>query len=846
MESYLFIAEKPSLMLEVKKCYSKHKQEIMDKIGSIDFIALAGHVCRNSEPNDYEEWSGPWDAIDYPMIPKTWKIEAANDPKKKAILKSIKNTIDDYDGVIVGTDSDVEGYGIYYLTEHFLGIQDKKALRFIEHSLTDKEILQSLLDMTDYHEDTVHKRFVQSYLVRSRADWLYGMNGTRKLSVRQETMLAVGRVKAPTIKLVYDNSMAIENFKVKKYYQVESDYGGFTATLLDKDGKIAKFDDKSSIKSYPLQGTVNDVKTERVYEHAPKLYNLSALQSDAGKKFKYSPAETLEIAQSLYEKHKVISYPRTQCRYASKEKANEFPMMLSHMDVFPNLAQHMGKVTDSVIQAIKNDKSVVNDKEVEKESHDVILPTSVRPDLSNMTQKEQNICKMVFTRLLAQFLPKAEDDKTSLTILHGDGLFSSSGKVVAEQGCRVLYAESKDKTLPKLSKGDTITAKKIEPVEKKTSPPKRLTQATLLDSMMNIANTIEDAELRKSLAESKGIGTPATRAKIITDIIGRGYVEEQKSGLYITGLGKQYICAVEPLEISSPVFAAIMDTEMKKVQRGEANYDEVYGKVLHGLYDMCSQIDNIKSLTRTTSAKCPVCGGEIKIGRFRYECSGCDFKMQKNVCGKEIDEKLLEKLVSGEVSNQYNFKKKDGTAFKAKLKIENNELVFDFSSGISCPKCKEKDVVINKGGAFCACGLRIFRKIAGKELTDSELKELLKNGILKNISGFIGKSGKPFTASVVLKEDGTTEFQFDNNDNLFHCPLCQNESVKINKGGAFCNCGLKIFRNMAGHSFSDKELESLLAKGRTKQIQDFTSKSGKEFSASVILVDGKTQFDFGN
>lgn len=818
----------------------------MDKIGSIDFIALAGHVCRNSEPNDYEEWSGPWDAIDYPMIPKTWKIEAANDPKKKAILKSIKNTIDDYDGVIVGTDSDVEGYGIYYLTEHFLGIQDKKALRFIEHSLTDKEILQSLLDMTDYHEDTVHKRFVQSYLVRSRADWLYGMNGTRKLSVRQETMLAVGRVKAPTIKLVYDNSMAIENFKVKKYYQVESDYGGFTATLLDKDGKIAKFDDKSSIKSYPLQGTVNDVKTERVYEHAPKLYNLSALQSDAGKKFKYSPAETLEIAQSLYEKHKVISYPRTQCRYASKEKANEFPMMLSHMDVFPNLAQHMGKVTDSVIQAIKNDKSVVNDKEVEKESHDAILPTSVRPDLSNMTQKEQNICKMVFTRLLAQFLPKAEDDKTSLTILHGDGLFSSSGKVVAEQGCRVLYAESKDKTLPKLSKGDTITAKKIEPVEKKTSPPKRLTQATLLDSMMNIANTIEDAELRKSLAESKGIGTPATRAKIITDIIGRGYVEEQKSGLYITGLGKQYICAVEPLEISSPVFAAIMDTEMKKVQRGEANYDEVYGKVLHGLYDMCSQIDNIKSLTRTTSAKCPVCGGEIKIGRFRYECSGCDFKMQKNVCGKEIDEKLLEKLVSGEVSNQYNFKKKDGTAFKAKLKIENNELVFDFSSGISCPKCKEKDVVINKGGAFCACGLRIFRKIAGKELTDSELKELLKNGILKNISGFIGKSGKPFTASVVLKEDGTTEFQFDNNDNLFHCPLCQNESVKINKGGAFCNCGLKIFRNMAGHSFSDKELESLLAKGRTKQIQDFTSKSGKEFSASVILVDGKTQFDFGN
>lgn len=925
MKKYLFIAEKPSLMRDVQNCYKKHKDEVMKAVGMIDFIPLSGHICRASDPDSYDEWNGlSWDAVDYPMIPKEWKVELI--PKEKKRCDDIKNAIKNYDGMIVGTDSDVEGYGIYFLLESYLGIQNMPTLRFIEHSLTDDEILEQLLCMTDFHKDPTHIRFTQSYIIRYRTDWLYGMNITRGVSVRLGELITVGRVKGPTIKLVYDNSMAIANFKSKKYYHVEADYGDFKATLIDKDGKIMSYDDKNDIKNYPLKGVVKSVKNEQSTQHAPQLFDLTAAQGEASRKFGYNPDETLEILQSLYEKHKVISYPRTQCRFLSKSKSKEFKMMLSHMDVFDELAPYVKDITDEDIANVQNDNKVVNDAEVQKEAHDALLPTSKRPVLEEMTPNEINICSMVFKRLLAQFLPKAVDSKTEVIIEHGDGDFIAKGKSVVEQGWRKLYSESKDKTIPVLNKDDEIEAKKISPSEKNTTPPKRLTQGTLVEAMENIANLIEDSELKKSLAASKGIGTSATRSKIVKDIIQRNYIEDRKDGLYITDLGKRYIESIINLDIISPVFAAEIDTEIKQIQRGEANYEDVYEKVLDGLRNMCKQVEGIESVAKTTNDRCPICSGKIKIGRFKYECENgdfsvsknvcgkdidtnllskliagesssvmtfkkkdgtkfdaklvikegklcfdtsgpeidckcpkcgsklkatlytyqcddCDFKMQKIVCGKTIDDKLLQKLIDGETSQQFNFKKKDGSSFKARLKLVNNELSFDFSSGIQCPRCKEKEITLNKAGAFCECGLKIFKKVAGKELTDAQIKTILSKGKSEEISGFVGKSGKEFSASIGLKEDGTTEFLFSTPSNE-KCPLCGNDTVKINKGGAFCDCGLKVFRNMFGHSFTDDELKKLLKKGRIDGIDDFVSKAGNQFSASVILKDGKTELEF--
>ena len=547
---YLFIAEKPSLMKSVKECYENHKEEIVRKVGSMDFIALAGHVCANYEPNDYEEWSGNWNDIEYPMIPDSWGLKVINDKRKKEIVDHIEAVARNYDGIVVGTDSDTEGYGIYFNLEHYLGIDDMPALRFIEHSLTDQEILSSLLSMTDYHYDDTHVRFQNSYMIRSYSDWLYGMNATRLMSCKLGQLMTIGRVKAPTIRLVYDNSMAIENFKQRTFHIIEADYGHFKGVLCSPDGKRWESDEKSAAMAcanqISLGGTVSGKQQKDKTTHAPKLYDLTSIQAEAGAKYGYTPSKTLNIIQSLYEKHKVISYPRTQCRYVSTEKAKEFPMMLEKMKVFSELAPY-ADIPLSVMQDILKDKEVVNDAEVAKESHDALLPTQATPNLAVMTQDEINVCLMIYTRLLAQFMPKLKEKKTQLLIQHPvsispdkHAMFAVEGRVIVEPGWSILYSKLSETFLPDLRIGDDVCAESLDVVDKKTSPPKRLTQHSLIGAMKNIASLISDKELKKSLADSQGIGTPATRAKIIEDIIQRGYVKDSK-GLYITDLGRAYM-----------------------------------------------------------------------------------------------------------------------------------------------------------------------------------------------------------------------------------------------------------------------------------------------------------------
>lgn len=846
MKRYLFIAEKKSLMDDVQKCYRKHKDEIVNAVGEMDFIPLFGHVFRHSEPDAYDQWKGvAWGNVDYPMIPEVWKVEPINTPQKHKIIETIKDSIDEYDGIVWGTDSDVEGYGICYLVEEALNLRGKEGLRFIEHSLTDGEILQQLLCMTDIHTTPVHIRNTNAWLLRSKTDWLFGMNSTRMVSEKQGEIMTIGRVKAPTIKLVYDNSMAIDNFKVEKYYQVEADYGTFTSTLIDNDEKAVKLKNRSDYKPFPLDGVVDSVERKRVSEHCPKLFALPTLQVEAGKKFGYNPSEVMDAAQSLYDKHKVISYPRTHCPYVSKAKSQEFKMMLSHMDAFPELAPYVSRITDEDIRAVQRDSMVVNDEEVQKESHDALLPTSERPDPSKMTKIERDICLMIFTRLLAQFLPKAEDDKTKMIIKHGDGMFLARGNMVVEQGWRVFYSEKKDKEIPVLSKGDTITAKTIAPVEKQTTPPKRLTQSTLLDAMIHIANKIEDEELRKSLAESEGIGTPATRDSIIKDIINRGYVNEEKKGLYISTLGKRYIKTIEELDIVSPVFAAMLDMNIKRVQRGEADFEETYGVMIDDLKKACRQMDAMPSAVKTVNARCPVCGGEIKTGRFNYECLNGDFTAPKMICGKTVEEKVLEKMIAGESSPVMQFKKKDGAKFEARLMIKDGKVCFDMSiadTDCECPKCGTK-LKADRFNYACnneGCDFKISRVICGKTIDEKLLTQLLEGKTSPQYT-FKKKDGNTFKAKLKIV-DNALNFDFSSG---IECPLCREKEVSLNKAGAFCDCGLKVFRTVAGKELTDVEIKSILTKGQSPILNGLKGKSGKEFSAAIRLKDdGTTEFVF--
>lgn len=753
----LFVAEKPSLMREVQKCYKNHQKDIINKVGSIDFIALAGHVCGSFFPDDYKnhpEWSGKWDEIDYPIIPQQWGIKALDDKRKKETLKKIKSSVSEYDGIIVGTDSDTEGYGIYYLLEHYLKIEKKKALRFIEHSLTDKEIYEQLLCMRDYHTDPVHKHFTESFLIRMRTDWLFGMNVTRLMTNKCGVLMNTGRVKAATTKLIYDNSMAIDQFVSRTYYYLTADYGNFKASQIDKHGKYVEYATADEVKkqSVPLNGKVlkKDVKDE--YTNAPQLYDLSAIQVEAGRLYKMSPKEVLATIQSLYETHKVISYPRTQCRYVSSEKAKEFPDMLKKLLVFPELKPYVEKISVNDIKRVQADKRIVNDKEVEKESHDALLPTDKIPDLSKLSEIERQICLLIYTRLLAQFLPKLRQQKTKLFLQHGDKLFYTTGKMVIDEGWRKLYGSLKNIELPLLTEGQPVTAKGIVPDAKKTTPPKRYTDASIVDAMTNIANQIKDDALRKSLSESKGIGTSATRAQIIDEIIKAGYIDVKKKQLYITEKGKHLIESFPGIDLFKPEFSAVMDYDMKLIQRGEKDYDTVYADTLNKLRKTCEQIEQTKVSGPVSKYKCPRCHSYMKEVSWGYVCDACDIKVPFSIGGHKFTESEMNILFEGEKTKPITLKKKDGNTFAASLILTAEQGVqFDFSSGVLCPYCKN-DMRHNKGGYFCDCGFKVFQTICGKSLTDGQIKRLIAKGSLPEMDGFESKAGKKFSAGLEIKE----------------------------------------------------------------------------------------------
>lgn len=753
----LFVAEKPSLMREVQKCYKNHQKDIINKVGSIDFIALAGHVCGSFFPDDYKnhpEWSGKWDEIDYPIIPQQWGIKVLDDKRKKETLKKIKSSVSGYDGIIVGTDSDTEGYGIYYLLEHYLKIEKKKALRFIEHSLTDKEIYEQLLCMRDYHTDPVHKHFTESFLIRMRTDWLFGMNVTRLMTNKCGVLMNTGRVKAATTKLIYDNSMAIDQFVSRTYYYLTADYGNFKASQIDKHGKYVEYATADEVKkqSVPLNGKVlkKDVKDE--YTNAPQLYDLSAIQVEAGRLYKMSPKEVLATIQSLYETHKVISYPRTQCRYVSSEKAKEFPDMLKKLLVFPELKPYVEKISVNDIKRVQADKRIVNDKEVEKESHDALLPTDKTPDLSKLSEIERQICLLIYTRLLAQFLPKLRQQKTKLFLQHGDKLFYTTGKMVINEGWRKLYGSLKNIELPLLTEGQPVTAKEIVPDAKKTTPPKRYTDASIVDAMTNIANQIKDDALRKSLSESKGIGTSATRAQIIDEIIKAGYVDVKKKQLYITEKGKHLIESFPGIDLFKPEFSAVMDYDMKLIQRGEKDYDTVYADTLNKLRKTCEQIEQTKVSGPVSKYKCPRCHSYMKEVSWGYVCDACDIKVPFSIGGHKFTESEMNILFEGEKTKPITLKKKDGNTFSASLILTAEQGVqFDFSSGVLCPYCKN-DMRHNKGGYFCDCGFKVFQTICGKSLTDGQMKRLIAKGSLPEMDGFESKAGKKFSAGLEIKE----------------------------------------------------------------------------------------------
>lgn len=711
MKKFLFIAEKPSSMREFQAVYKKHKYQVDSWVGgSIDFIALRGHVFRNLEPKEYDAWDKKWVQLyeeDLPMIPQTWKVTAIADAKDA--IKALKDKLaEGYDGIIVGTDSDVEGYGIYYMVYQALNLKKYQTLRFYETALTEKNILQSFKDMEDMFSTPRHKNALNSYIFRSRWDWLIGMNLTTAYTVRYGELMKVGSVKAPTLKLIYDNCYAIDNFKEVKTYGVKSLHTeGFESVALnDDDNKDRIFQNQKDAEAFAAaldkQATVKSFEKKTEYKKPPKLYALSDLQVDASKApYGYTPEQTLATCQKLYEERKILTYPRTSGNYLASAKANDIPDIMAAIKFVPDIAPFVAKLTPADIAKQNSNKDLFNDKEAEKAAHDALVPTGEIVDWNILTKAEKDIFLLVCKRLLAHYLPYFCEEKTVMMLDNKGNRFKATGRRTIENGFYDLYEKTvKDEILPEHKTGDIVQIEKNIAYEKKSSPPARYSTGTIITAMKNIASQVTDPELKKVMRESEGIGTEATRANILTDLVKSGYIETKKNMIYITDQGRRYIENIRTAKsddtydygIADPVKVAFWSSKAKEIQLGEANvqdilnqFNDYLNETIHNLKSSGAPIKRAPSATANSTKlpKCPCCGADILSGRFGLYCSNkgsCKVSIPKEYCGKALTEKQQISLLEGKKVHSKSFKSKAGKAFEADLILDKSagRLTFDF------------------------------------------------------------------------------------------------------------------------------------------------------------------------
>ncbi len=620
----LFIAEKPSVGREISK-YLPGKG--ITKDGYIDHgddvVTWAfGHMLEQAQPGDYDEKYQRWMMQDLPIVPESWKLLITKSSAKQ--FRVIKDLLDRATTIVHAGDPDREGQ---LLIDEILDYYDinKPVERILVNALDEKSIKEALADLRS------NKDFFplsQSALARSRADWLMGMNLSRAFTISarwkgHKVTFPIGRVKTPTLALVVRREEELENFKPLTYYTLQGLYehaNGFikatwqpqdTQAGMDADGHVLRKDVvEELIKKLEAQPIGKILEQEKKKKKEPQRLplSLSSLQVLAGKAFGYDPQTVLETAQSLYEK-KFTTYPRSDCEYLPTSQFKDGPKILGNLSTLIDI--ELGAMADGADSSIQS--RAWNDKNIT--AHHAIIPTTVLVNWASLSEKEKNVYSIIARAYIAQFYEVHEYNQTKITIEHEGESFVAHGKVVTKLGWKALYqrktattaddddSEDQDDSgaLPVVKKGDTVTEKECTLQEKTTKPPSRFTASTLLQAMKEIYKYVRLDEVKKQLKAVSGIGTEATRATIINDLIVRGFMTEEgkKKVLKPTKEGYLLIHAM-PDELSYPDETAFWEERLHQISLGEDKMEDFLKDQIAFLTKLVNDVKG-KSSTRTTS-----------------------------------------------------------------------------------------------------------------------------------------------------------------------------------------------------------------------------------------------------
>ena len=641
----LVIAEKPSVARDIARVLHCEKKLDGGMEGRDYIVTWAlGHLVTLADPEAYDKKYVKWEMETLPMMPDKMKLVVI--PQTGKQFRAVKALLfrKDVGSVVIATDAGREGELVARWILEITGCQ-KLIKRLWISSVTDKAIREGFEHLRDGRE---YDNLYRAAAARAEADWLVGINATRALTCKYNAQLSCGRVQTPTLAMIARREQEIKEFVPKEYFGLTLKAAGIRWSWQDKkSGSYRTFDKERAEKlKKELEGkalTVTSVEKVSKKQNAPGLYDLTELQRDASRRFGYSAKETLNIMQRLYENHKVLTYPRTDSRYIGKDVAETLKERLKACAVGP----YRKLAGTLAMKPIHTNASFVDDKKVS--DHHAIIPTEQFVDLSHMTNEERKIYDLVVRRFLAVLMPPFTYDETTMKAEAGEGIFTARGKIVQSQGWKEAYetevfsgededeiAEElpKEQKLPELKKGEKLKIEKTELTAGKTKPPARFNEATLLSAMENPVKYMEsrDKTYIRTLGETGGLGTVATRADIIDKLFKSFLMEKKGKDIYITSKARQLLGLV-PEDLKKPELTASWELKLGKIARGELKQEAFLSSIRGYTEELISEIKTADGTFRhenITGKKCPRCG------KFLLSVNGKNSKLlvcQDRECG---------------------------------------------------------------------------------------------------------------------------------------------------------------------------------------------------------------------
>jgi DNA topoisomerase-3 len=807
MSKQLIIAEKPSVAQDIARVLGGFTRE-GDYFENDDYVlsSAIGHLLELTVPEEFEVKRGKWTFTHLPVIPPHFALNPIEKTADRLRLLTRLMKRKDVVALINACDAGREGELIFrYLVQH--AKCDKPIRRLWLQSMTPNAIREGFAHL---RADGEMLPLADAARCRSEADWLVGINGTRAMTAFNSKeggfyKTPVGRVQTPTLAVLVEREERIRNFVPRDYWEVEADFKAVAGNYRGRwfDEKFAKSDDEhakaerlwEAARAEDIRrrclgkpGIVEEESKPKT-ELSPLLFDLTSLQREANGRFGFSARGTLALAQALYEKHKALTYPRTDSRYLPEDNIASVKDTLQAFSGTP-----YALLAGQVLKAgwVHPNKRIFNNAKVS--DHFAIIPTAQTP--KHLSEPEQKIYDLVTRRFLAVFFPAAEYNVTTRITRVESEAFKSEGKILVSAGWLAVYGKEAqgDDDAPSLvpvQPNERVWANDVEVKPNQTKPPARFNEATLLSAMEGAGKLVDDEELRAAMS-ARGLGTPATRAATIEGLIQEEYIHRNGRELQPTAKAFSLLFALEKLgidELRSPELTGNWEYKLKQMESGALARDEFMSHIESVTREMVDRIKHgelPEEAFSTLTTPCPKCGGVIKETYKKFECQGCDYALWKVVASRQWEpeemETLLRERVIGPVQG---FRSKMGRSFAAMVKLNADHMPeFDFGQGGDgdgeevdfsgqeslgpCPKCGaavfehgmayvcEKSV-----GAAKSCDFRSGKVILQQEVSRAQMQKLLATGKTDLLKGFVSARTRRKFSAYLVRGEGKVGFEFE-------------------------------------------------------------------------------------